>query len=62
MVTWAADLKGGSEYCGDVGVFALLTPLPRPDLKDGFKRNVKEMSTNARFSVFRTKKKLLRNL
>ncbi|KAL1411817.1 hypothetical protein Q8F55_002784 [Vanrija albida] len=34
----------------------------QPDLKDGFKRNVKEMSTNARFSVFRTKKKLMRNL
>jgi hypothetical protein len=32
----------------------------RPDPKDALKRNIKDMSTNARFSVFRAKKKILR--
>lgn len=32
----------------------------RPTVKEGFKRNVKDMSTNARFSMFRAKKTLLR--
>jgi hypothetical protein len=34
----------------------------RPTVKEGFKKELKDMSTNARFGLFRAKKKVLRGV
>ena len=43
-----------------VFAFDVLTLPRRPTTKEQFKRQWKDLSTNARFSMFRAKKKLLR--
>ncbi len=53
-MTWVAEKRSGGESLIKVKL------ITRPTVKEELKRNMKELSTAARFGMFRAKKKLLR--
>lgn len=59
MATWEGGRSSGRERTLFLHM-KQYADLFRPDPKDALKRNIKDLSTNARFGMFRAKKKILR--